>query len=264
MTTSPQSAFILTGLYVAVHVINALVADVAISAALIRGSQDQIAVAPRVRRDDVVRLDASWFSGRRCTRPTRDVTLRLGTTILHLPRDEVGEMTLDSAIVREENGSGVIRIAGTAGCPENPLVGQAVKLVGPGRHVDGVTLWSSPTEPGEISGVGRRLAGTRRLAECEAVGTLRSCPVDNDRVRILFGDPLQPMASGLPLHAVCTASDGGTACEITETQTGGVSYRAFLRRAADSADLIAAEGEVRARLADYARAEIAPHVGAGL
>ena len=267
MSTSPQSAFVLTGLYVAVHLINALAADVSISAALIQGSEGQIAVEPLVRRDDVVRLDASWYSGRRCARPTRDMTVRVGGTVLRLPREEVSELVLDTGIVREQNGSGVIRIAGTAGCPENPLVGSAVTLSSHGRNVEGMMLWASPAAPRQVSDVNRRLAGTRSQSDCETQGDLRSCPVESfgpERVRILFSERAQTMPSGLPLHAVCTAAPGGNTCEITESQSTGLGYRAFLRRAADSADLAAAESEVQARLANYTRAAVAQTAEAGL
>lgn len=254
MSTSPESAFVLTGIYVAVHLINAVAADVAVSASLVQGAEGKVTLQPLVRQDDVVRLDGSWFTGRRCRLPTDAIAVRLGDTVLRVPRAEVAEMAVDKSVVREQNGSGWIRMAGSVGCPENPLPGRFVSLNSTGANVAGMMVWASPDDPRQISDVHRRLNSTRSQADCETWGGLRSCPIDQfgtRRVRILFGDRQQTMASGLPLHAVCTVTDTSRACEITESQSTGIGYRAFLRRAGDSADLVAAESDVRARLDAY-------------
>jgi hypothetical protein len=267
MSSPTQSALVLTGVFVAVHLINALAAQVNISAALLRGSEGKITVEPLVRRDDVVALTGAWFKGRRCQVQTETLSMRLGTAVLRLPRDDVAEMVLETGIVREQNGSGLIRISGTAGCPEDPVIARSVTLTGSSGNVGGMMLWASPAEPRQVIDVARRLVSTRRQADCETWGDLRSCPVDQfgeNRTRILFGDPEHPMQSGVPLHAVCNGTTSGLFCAITESQSTGLGYRAFLRRAGESADLSEAEADVRGRIARYVETPRSTTTQAGL
>jgi hypothetical protein len=246
MPPSPQTAIVLTGIYMAVHLYNLAAVNLELSAMLFVGRSGTTTIDPAQHAGGRILLDTQWIRSRGCR--GKAVAVQIDERTFIVPPETISQITVSDSVAVERNGDGWLRIPDMLGCPGHPVAAESTRLRPGFDDVDALILWAESGSPTTNAAVARRLIATRSHADCRTENTVKRCPLDPigpERIEVVYGDPARTMASGLPLYAVCriTPSHGG--CEVTDIRSDGIGYRALTGENLSSATIQRIDGAIQ-------------------
>lgn len=242
ISISPQSAIVLMGIYIAVHLFNQVEVHAAAEASLATGGEGMVTLQPVQWSDGQITLGRDWVAQRSCHGDR--VAVRLDDRLLELAPTDLVRVEIPESAIREFNGDGWIRLGEDVGCSANPIAGKQIEAkLQPGQG-QRLILWRDHTVAPSNEGLVRRLNAVRNNADCRVEGEMRRCPLDPigaNQIEIVFGEARARMASGLPSHAICWTGQARHSCEVSDVRPDGIGYRAILGTAPSAGALIQAE-----------------------